>query len=223
MVEGDICVFLRRKTRNKSAVNGVPSLDPHGKKGYDRYMQHEQTFSRRNLLAWALRAGTGGVIAALIFRATGKRILRGGSVWQLDPRKCIQCGRCETECVLQPSAVKCVHGIEMCGYCKLCFGYFKPNAPRLDESAENQICPTGAIVRKFIETPYFEYTINEPLCTGCGLCVKSCTNFGNGSLYLQVRHDRCVNCNTCRIAERCPAQAFTRVSCDEPYLLKEKL
>jgi len=111
----------------------------------------------------------------------------------------------------------------MCGYCKLCFGYFKPDAPRLDEAAENQICPTGAIRRTFIEDPYFEYTIQESLCTGCGLCVKSCGNFGNGSLYLQVRQDRCRNCNTCRIAERCPAQAFTRVPEAAPYLLKETL
>jgi electron transport complex protein RnfB len=111
----------------------------------------------------------------------------------------------------------------MCGYCKLCFGYFKPDASRLDEAAENQICPTGAIKRKFIESPYFEYSITEPLCTGCGLCVKSCANFGNGSLYLQVRHDRCKNCNTCRIAEACPAQAFVRVPEHSPYLLKEKL
>jgi len=178
--------------------------------------------SRRNVLSWLLRAGTGAVIAALAFKATGGR--RGSrTVWQIDPRKCIQCGKCETECVLLPSAVKCAHSYEMCGYCKLCFGYFKPDAPRLDEAAENQICPTGAIRRKFLEIPYFEYSINEPLCTGCGLCVKGCTNFGNGSLYLQVRHDRCVNCNSCRIAEACPAQAFVRVAETTPYLLKEEL
>ncbi len=178
--------------------------------------------TRRNLLSWLLRAGTGSVVAALVYRASGFH-RSGRMVWQLDPRKCIQCGKCETACVLQPSAVKCTHGYAMCGYCKLCFGFFKPDAPRLDEAAENQICPTGAIARKFIEAPYFEYSIKEPLCTGCGLCVKSCANFGNGSLYLQVRHDRCKNCNTCRIAELCPAQAFVRVPEESPYLLKEKL
>ena len=25
-----------------------------------------------------------------------------GTVWQLDPEKCIQCGRCATACVLTP-------------------------------------------------------------------------------------------------------------------------
>ncbi len=178
--------------------------------------------TRRNALAWLLRAGAGAVVATFAAKAASRPV-GSRKVWQIDPRKCIQCGKCETACVLQPSAVKCVHGYSMCGYCKLCFGYFKPDAARLDEAAENQTCPTGAIKRAFVEDPYFEYSIDEPLCTGCGLCVKGCTNFGNGSLYLQVRHDRCVNCNTCRIAEACPSQAFIQVPSSQPYLLKETL
>jgi len=185
-------------------------------------MSKENNITRRNAIAWLLRGGSAAVIAAIVTKVShispGERL-----VWQLDPRKCIQCGKCETACVLQQSAVKCVHGIAMCGYCKLCFGYFKPDAPRLDEAAENQVCPTGALIRKFVEPPYFEYTVNEELCTGCGLCVKGCTNFGNGSLYLQVRHSLCVNCNSCRIAEVCPADAFMRVPDDSPYMLKETL
>ncbi len=140
------------------------------------------------------------------------------TLWQLDPAKCIQCGRCATNCVLQLSAVKCVHRFEMCGYCKLCFGYFQPGAGQLTSAAENQICPTGAIRRKFVDDPYYEYTIDEPLCIGCGRCVKTCGAFGNGSLALQVRHDRCVNCNECSIARDCPSGAFRRVPADEPYL-----
>lgn len=178
--------------------------------------------TRRHAVAWLLRAGAGAAVAAFAAKAA-QRPAEGRTVWQIDPRKCIQCGRCETECVLSPSAVKCVHGHTMCGYCKLCFGYFKPEAVRLDEAAENQTCPTGAIKRTYIEDPYFEYHIEESLCTACGLCVKGCTNFGNGSLYLQVRYDRCVNCNTCRIAENCPAQAISRVPASQPYLLKERL
>ena len=38
------------------------------------------------------------------------------------------------------------------------------------EAAENQACPTGAITRRFVETPYYEYTIDEELCNGCGKC-----------------------------------------------------
>ncbi len=155
--------------------------------------------------------------AASAFRTPIQR-----TVWQLDPAKCIQCGQCATDCVLQQSAVKCVHRSEMCGYCKLCFGFFIPGATSLTSAAENQICPTAAIKRKFIEEPYFEYAIDEPLCIGCGRCVKGCGAFGNGSLVLQVRHDRCVNCNDCAIARNCPAQAFSRVPADQPYLFAPK-
>ncbi|MHC4761400.1 MAG: hypothetical protein ACYS9H_08680 [Planctomycetota bacterium] len=34
------------------------------------------------------------------------------------------CGNCATHCVLNESAVKCVHAYAMCGYCDLCTGYF---------------------------------------------------------------------------------------------------
>jgi Na+-translocating ferredoxin:NAD+ oxidoreductase subunit B len=142
------------------------------------------------------------------------------TVWQLDPAKCVQCGQCATACVLNPSAVKCVHAYSLCGYCKLCFGYFEPGAAALTTAAESQLCPTGAIQRTFVEEPYFEYSIREDLCIGCAKCVKGCTLFGNGSLFLQVRHDRCVNCNDCAIARACPARAYRRVPATQPYLLK---
>ena len=142
-------------------------------------------------------------------------------IWQLDPHKCVACGNCATYCVLEESAVKCVHAYAMCGYCDLCTGFFEPEPRELDTGAENQLCPTGAIKRNFIEDPYYEYTIDEPLCIGCGKCVKGCVAFGNGSLFLQVRHDRCLNCNECSIAAACPSQAFQRVSTDEPYLIKK--
>jgi len=142
------------------------------------------------------------------------------TVWQLDPAKCIQCGRCSTNCVLTQSAVKCVHRFEMCGYCKLCFGFFQPGTSILTSAAESQMCPTGAIRRKLIEAPYYEYTIDESMCVGCGRCVKGCKAFGNGSLVLQVRHNICVNCNDCSIARNCPAGAYSRVPADSPYLFK---
>jgi electron transport complex protein RnfB len=148
------------------------------------------------------------------------KVTTGNLVWQLDPRKCVQCGQCATNCVLNPSAVKCVHSYAICGYCKLCFGYFQPGVPLLTESAENQLCPVGAIGRTFIENPYYQYTIDETLCVGCGKCVKGCTTFGNGSLYLQVRHNRCLNCNECSIARNCPSGAYERVPAGQPYILK---
>jgi Na+-translocating ferredoxin:NAD+ oxidoreductase subunit B len=143
-----------------------------------------------------------------------------GYVWQIDPEKCTQCGRCATHCVLAPSAVKCFHSYSICGYCDLCGGYLRPDAKGRNTGAENQLCPTAALRRKFIEKPYYQYTVDEKLCIGCGKCVKGCDMFGNGSLYLQVKHDLCVNCNECAIAAACPSDAFRRVPAHDPYLLK---
>lgn len=62
--------------------------------------------------------------------------------------------------------------------------------------------------------------IDEDLCFGCARCVEGCNRFGNGSLSLQVRHNRCLNCNDCAIARVCPGDAFRRVPVDHPSLLK---
>jgi electron transport complex protein RnfB len=110
----------------------------------------------------------------------------------------------------------------MCGYCKLCSGYLEPAPINIDTAAENQLCPTGAIKRKPLEDPYYDYSIDESLCIGCGKCVKGCVQFGNGSFVLQVRHDRCLNCNECAIAIACPADAYQRVPANNPYLLKNR-
>ena len=175
--------------------------------------------SRRDFLAGGARGacllGLGALAGSLVRHAAADN-----TVWQIDPQKCTACGRCATECVLEQSAVKCVHAHAMCGYCKLCTGYFDPQPNALNTGAENQLCPTGAIQRAFVEDPYYEYTIDEPMCIGCSRCVKGCTMFGNGSLFLQVRHDRCVNCNECSIARACPSGAFRRVPAARPYILK---
>lgn len=163
----------------------------------------------------ALAVGVGGLSGLAISKSTGKE-----SVWQIDPFKCTQCGRCADECVLTPSAVKCVHAYDLCGYCDLCGGYLEPGAVQMDTGAENQLCPTAAIKRKYIEEPFFEYTIDEPLCIGCGKCVEGCSSFGNGSLHLQIRHDRCLNCNQCAIAQMCPSDAISRVPSNDPYKIK---
>ena len=182
---------------------------------------HETTpIPRRGFMRAAARAacalGIGGGAAYLVApRTPGER------VWQIDPEKCIACGHCATYCVLRESAVKCVHSFAMCGYCELCTGFFNPSPNDLTTAAENVLCPTGAIVRRFVEDPYFEYTIDQNLCIGCGKCVKGCKMFGNGSLYLQVIHDRCLNCNQCSIAAACPSEAWVRVPAARPHLWKK--
>jgi H+/Na+-translocating ferredoxin:NAD+ oxidoreductase subunit B len=160
--------------------------------------------------------GVGGVALS-----RGSKDLDGWR-WQIDPHKCIACGKCQTNCVLDHSAVTCKHSFSMCGYCDLCTGYFIAEPNELNCGAENQQCPTGAIRRKFIEDPYYEYTIDPRLCIACAKCVKGCAAFGNGSLYMQIDQHRCKNCNECAIAVKCPAQAIVRVPAASPYLPKEK-
>ena len=144
------------------------------------------------------------------------------TLWQIDPYKCTQCGKCATTCVLKPSASKCFHAFAVCGYCDLCTGFFESQPNALTTAAENQICPTDAIRRKFVEDPYFQYTIDRDLCIGCSKCVKGCTQFGNGSLYLQIDQDICVKCNQCSIAINCPSEAISRVPASTPYLQKNR-
>ena len=162
----------------------------------------------------------GTIFAASVGLARKTKAGQAGLVWQIDPHKCTQCGRCETHCVLPVSAVKCFHAYKVCGYCDLCGGYYRTNVKELNTAAENLLCPTGAIQRKFVEEPYFEYIIDETLCNGCGKCVKGCSSFGNGSLFLQVNRKLCTNCNECTIATVCPADAISRVPYQMAYKLK---
>jgi electron transport complex protein RnfB len=175
--------------------------------------------TRRDIIVSAARIGglvaAGGTLGAL---ARGAR--SEPTVWQIDPEKCIQCGKCATECVITPSAVKCVHAYALCGYCKLCFGLFRDKRTGNTLAAENNRCPVDAIKRRYVEDPFYEMFIDEPTCIGCGICVKGCNQFGNGSMFLQIRHDRCVNCNECAIAKACPSKAFVRVPASRPYLIR---
>jgi len=177
--------------------------------------------NRRSFLRAALAFLAAGV-ATHIFRRQSALPAeeRDGLLWQIDPAKCVQCDRCETECVLSESAVKCVRQYETCGYCDFCSGFYQDERAAFDNAAENRRCPTNAIKRTFIEDPYFHYTIDEDLCTGCGRCVKGCGDFGNGSMFLQVRRGRCLDCNECAIARVCPGRAFVRVPPDRPYIFK---
>ena len=111
-------------------------------------MEKDKGYDRREFINNGVRltlgltvVGTGAL--AIARSSTGKDY-----VWQIDPFKCTQCGRCATECLKATSAVKCVHAFDLCGYCDLCSGYFKPGA-KLETGAENQLCPTAAIQRKF--------------------------------------------------------------------------
>ena len=178
-------------------------------------------YNRRKFFITCGRFLAGGALLALFGLSFRKSKMKGASYfWQIDPQMCTFCGRCETDCVLPTSAVKCVHAVRVCGFCDLCGGYYRANVKELNTAAENLMCPTGAIRRSFVEDPYFEYSINETLCNGCGKCAKGCNSFGNGSLYLQIKQELCKGCNECTIAKRCPGNAIQRISTSQVYDLK---
>ena len=174
---------------------------------------------RRSFLQNGLRAGAAVALTAAA-GATAVKLHADDNVWQIEPSLCISCGLCETNCVLSPSAVKSVHGYGICGFCHFCFAFLQPNATEQNTAAENQMCPTSAIKRTYVEGPYYEYQIDEALCIGCSKCTKGCETFGNGSMFLQIKHNVCVNCNECTIARHCPTQAFIRMPSQTPYKLK---
>ena len=183
----------------------------------------EKQPDRRRFMVDGIRiAGVvlGGSAAGFL---AGRQSKAADTRWQIDPDQCVACGNCATYCVLDESAVKCVQCFDMCGYCDICTGYFDPNYKSLDTAAENQLCPTDAVVRTHIEGKagqnFYEYTISVDDCIGCGKCVKGCALM-NGSFYLQIMHDRCVDCNECAIAVACPTEAFVNVPEQKPYKLK---
>lgn len=188
-------------------------------------MAEQHSPDRREMLIAGGRVAGAIALGSFAGFLAGRRGVADETRWQLDPDKCVGCNYCATYCVLDESAVKCVQCFDMCGYCDICTGYLDPNYDAVNTAAENQLCPTAAVVREFVENKagqrFYQYTIDADACIGCGKCVKGCALM-NGSLYLQVMHDRCVNCNECAIASVCPTQAYVRVSAEKPYLVKRQ-
>ena len=182
-------------------------------------MKMENSSSRRAFLKKVVQISAAAAVGGAAFYAL-KNANSEDYVWQIDPFKCTQCGRCQDSCVLDVSAVKAVHAFALCGYCDLCGGYLVSETHERTTAAENQLCPTSALKRVYIEDPYYEYQVNEELCIGCGKCVEGCTSFGNGSLHLQIIHSICVDCNQCSIARVCPSDAISRISSKEAYQIK---
>ncbi len=160
-------------------------------------------------------AGIGGAAGVLTRRASGS------AVYQVDPSKCTACDLCRTSCVLSLSAVKAVNDFDKCGYCMLCPAYFDVTSmPDEKGVPAGKVCPQDALKRRVVgkvdtEDPnnnYYEYYIDETRCDGCGKCVKACKPpAGNGSLRLEIRYARCVECNECAIMIACPDRAVVRV------------
>jgi electron transport complex protein RnfB len=175
--------------------------------------------SRREFMDRSFRilglAGIGGSAVLLAKRSASS------TVFQVDPSKCVACDLCRTSCVLSHSAVKAVNEFTKCGYCQLCPAYFDVTS-QPDEKGlpTGKTCPQDALKRRVVgkideEDPnnnYYEYTIDESLCDGCGKCVKACKPpAGNGSLRLEVRYNLCLECDSCAIQRVCPESAIVRI------------
>ncbi len=160
-------------------------------------------------------AGIGAAAGVLTRRASAS------AVYQVDPSKCTACDLCRTSCILSLSAVKAVNDFDKCGYCMLCPAYFDVTSmPDEKGVPAGKVCPQDALKRRVVgrvdtEDPnnnYYEYFIDETRCDGCGKCVKACKPpAGNGSLRLEIRYARCVECNECAIMIACPDRAIVRV------------
>lgn len=157
--------------------------------------------------------------------------------WTIAPNRCINirlgvtgadnvCEVCAEQCVLPLSAVRAVNDHAKCGRCCICPAYFDVRSPvGPDGLPTKKLCPRDAIQRTVIGdydphdplNNFYEYTIDETLCNGCGRCVMECKDpAGLGSIRLEVRYDLCLRCNQCSIATHCPEDAYCRVGPEPP-------
>ncbi|MGD8374978.1 MAG: 4Fe-4S binding protein [Acidobacteriota bacterium] len=185
-----------------------------------------RVITRREMLEHTARGlvflGLGGTATLLSLKAWN------GNAWAIDTSRCVNsrlgalgvetCEACATECVLALSAVRAVNQFSKCGRCYVCPAYFEiRSAVGPDGLPTEKLCPRDAIKREPIgwidpDDPannFYEYTIDEALCNGCGRCVMECKEpAGLGSITLEVRHDVCLDCNRCSIATACPDDAY---------------
>jgi electron transport complex protein RnfB len=177
---------------------------------------------RRKFIVNLGRATCALALGGVAYRVAGKHLTAGETgptsrfVWAIDPEKCNGCGICETACVRTPSAVKAVNDQKKCSFCVVCYGHISNKNIESDKimSEGERVCKYDAVQRKnFSGTSdgSFVYSIDDKKCTACGLCVKNCNEKGTRSMFLIIRPDLCLACNSCNIAAKCPQKAIDRV------------
>lgn len=178
--------------------------------------------NRRNFLLKAGRATCALALGGIAYRVIGEHIRKDDVgpksryVWQIDPEKCTFCGKCEVDCVRTPSAVKAVNDFKKCSFCVVCYGHISNKQIASDKIMSDgiRICEYNAVSRKNHsggEEGYFIYDIDHDKCTGCGKCAKACNDKGTKSMYLIIRPDLCLSCNSCNLAQKCPEGAIDRL------------
>ncbi len=184
--------------------------------------EEKKLIDRRAFLRNLGRIGCGLAIGGIATRVVSAHMNpetagpKSRFMWQINTDKCNFCGKCEVACVRTPSAVKAVNDQKKCSYCVVCFGHIanKQIASDLIDSKGVRICPKDAITRKNYsggKDGYFLYDIDHTKCIGCGKCAKECDIHGTQSMFLIIRPDLCMNCNSCNIAAKCPEGAIDKL------------
>ncbi len=184
--------------------------------------KENENIDRRRFLRTAGRAACGLALGGIAYRVISAHLdeetagPRSRYVWQIDPEKCTFCGDCETACMRTPSAVKAVNDQKKCSFCVVCYGHISDKQIDSDkiETEGERICEYGAVTRRNYsggKDGYFIYEIDHDKCTGCGKCAKECNEKGTKSMFLIIRPDLCLNCNSCNIAAVCPENAIDRL------------
>lgn len=177
---------------------------------------------RRSFLRNAGRAACGVALGGIAYRVVSAHMdeetagPKSRFVWQIDPEKCKFCETCEVACVRTPSAVKAVNDQKKCSFCVVCYGHIENKEIESEKIMSDgiRVCPYDAVSRRnYSGGPegYFIYEIDDKKCTGCGKCAKACNAKGTKSMFMIIRPDLCLNCNSCNIALKCPENAIDRL------------
>lgn len=183
---------------------------------------NKEKMDRRKFLVFAGRAACALAIGGMATRVIGARFSEDSKapgsryVWAINDQKCTACGICETACVRKPSAVKAVNDQKKCSFCVVCHGHISNKRVPIDKIMTDGIwvCKHEAVIRTSVTGTvdgYFKYDIDQKKCTGCGDCVRLCNEHGSHSMFLIIRPDLCLGCNSCTIAAKCPEKAIERV------------